>query len=128
MPEIDPVPQRPRSGVTFPLAVILSVHHNKMLVTFTEFRDLLDYVTGVQVALWEIPRARAQVAAHLARQYVWLRHIDLPPGFRADSGNANRYVKGVAKAVGCDLELEVRPMRKGMYQPLPGSQMLRGPR
>lgn len=127
MQEIDPLPERTRSHLTrtFPLAAVLSVYHNKMLVSFQEFRELLNYSTGVQVALWEIPRARTQVAEHLSRQFVWLKHAELPPGFRVDSGNANRYVKQVAKTIGGATELEVKAMRKGAYKPITGTQALK---
>lgn len=100
----------------FPLAVVLSAYHNKLMVPFGELRGFLNYMTGHQVALWEIPRARALVVAHLAKQFPWLDDLSPPPGFKTDAGNAGRFIRHVAKNVG-SFQLDVAPLAKTAFKP-----------
>lgn len=100
----------------FPVAVVLSAYHNRLLVSFPELRDLLDYMTGHKVALWEVPLARALAAAHLAKQYPWLEKIEPPPGFKNDAVNTNRFVKSVVKTIHAE-QLRVYPLPAGAFKP-----------
>jgi hypothetical protein len=106
----------------FPLATVLSAYHNRLLVSFGELRGLLDWCTGCEVPLWEIPRARALVAEHLAKQYPWLAHIQPPEGFKNDAMGTGRFVKQVVGMTGLD-RLEVYALPRGSYKTLPYSHV-----
>lgn len=100
----------------FPVSVILSVYHNRLLCPFDEMRGLLDFMTRHDVALWEIPRARALSAKHLSSQYPWLKKYEPPQGFRNDAMHSRRFVKGGEKLAGC-AQLMVLPMGPGEFVP-----------
>ena len=93
------MPNNPR---VFSVAVVLSAYHNRLLVPFDELRALLNYMTGQDVALWEIPLARSLCAAHLLKQYPWLAELEPPPGFKNDAVHTGRFVKSVVKTIGSD--------------------------
>lgn len=98
----------------FPIATILTVYHNKMMSTFDEMRELLDYMTGHRVALWEIPRARVLCRDALEKQFYWLPQMPMPIETRKDTSPT--FVRKVKRAVGED-DLEVRPLRKNAFTP-----------
>lgn len=104
---------------TFHLSVVLSAYHNKLLCTFAELRSFLNYMTGHQVALWDIPKARALVAKSLARQHPWLPAIEPPPGFKVDGGNAGRFIRQVAKHTDT-YTVPVKPLGRNAFQPTTG--------
>lgn len=101
---------------SFPISVILSVYHNRLLCSFNEMRGLLDFMTRHDVALWEIPRARALSAKHLGKQYPWLKKYDPPAGFKNDAMHSGRFVRGGEKIAGTK-ELSVLPMGPGEFVP-----------
>lgn len=104
----------------YPLAVVLSAYHNKLIMcTFTELREFLEYMTRHDVALWDVPAARTAAARSLARQFPWLKTIDLPPGFKADSGNCGRFVRHVAGRIGT-FQLDVAHLRSDAFRPQTG--------
>lgn len=105
-----------KKSEVFRAAVVLSVYHNRLLCHFGELRGLLDFVTGHEVALWEIPRARALTAEHLRRQYPWLARIEPPPGFKTDAVNVNRFVNSVIREVGAE-QFKVYPLPRGTFVP-----------
>lgn len=83
----------------FGISVILSVVKNRMLCPFTEYRALLDHLTGVTVPLWDVARARTVCAAWLTKTFPELAAIANPPE-KTDSGNANKYVQVCKKELG----------------------------
>ena len=107
------MPAEPRF---FPVAVVLSAYHNRLLVSFGELRDFLDYMTGHDVALWEIPLARSLAAAHLLKQYPWLAELEPPPGFKNDAVHTGRFVKSVIKMIGKDTVV-VYSLPAGKFKP-----------
>lgn len=103
----------------YPLAVVLSAYHNKLMCTIGELREFLNYMTRHDIALWEIPAARTMTARSLARQFPWLKDIPLPPGFKTDSGNCGRFVRHVAARIGT-FTLDVAHLRSDAYRPQTG--------
>ena len=121
MPGIHPLPQRERGRVTevtrvFPVSVILSVYHNRLMCSFGEMREFLNFMTRHDVALWEIPRARALSAQHLSRQYPWLKKYEPPAGFKNDAMHSGRFVRGGEK-LAKSKELSVLSMGPGEFVP-----------
>ncbi len=100
----------------FPMATILSVYHNRLMCSFDELRELLDFMTHHKVALWEIPRARALAAHHLGTQYPWLKKYAPPAGFKNDAMHSGRFVRGGEKLAKAK-ELSVLPMGPGEFVP-----------
>lgn len=113
MSVVSPLPE------SFPVAVVLSAYHNRLLIPFPQLRAFLDYMCGQKVFIWEIPRARSMAARHLERQYPWLATINPPQGFKNDAVNTNRFVRSVTKAIKAD-ELTVYPLPKGDFIPISG--------
>jgi hypothetical protein len=99
----------------FPLAVVLHVYHNKPFSSIKEMRELLNYMTGTDVPLWEVPRARVICAKYLERHFPWLPEIDMAAEFRSDQ--ANKFVRKVATDLGRNT-VAVPPIRKGVFVPL----------
>lgn len=100
----------------FPLAVVLSTYHNKLMCPFAEFRKFLNYMAGTDVAMWEIPRARSLAAGYLVTQFPWLPKVAPPPGFKFDANNTTKFVRKVAEQIGA-FTLDVKPMIKGRFLP-----------
>jgi len=100
---------------SFPVGVIISAYHNRLLVPFNEYRDFLDYMTGTELYLYDVASARISVLTALKRQLPQLAKVSRPPE-KTDSGNATRYVRKVAKELGTD-ELELTPLRRGGFVP-----------
>lgn len=80
------------------LSVALSVIHNRLVCSFDNYRDFLNFVVGRKIPLWDVERAREAVATSLKKKYPEL--VNYPPPEKTDSGNANKYVKSVAEKVG----------------------------
>lgn len=99
---------------SFPVGVVLSAYHDRLLVPFKDYRRFLDYMTGAELYLHDVAGARRATAASLERQLPSLAQTSHPPE-KTDSGNATRYVKKVAKELGCE-ELRVNPLRKGAFK------------
>lgn len=99
----------------FPLAVVLHVYHNKPYSSIKEMRELLNYMTGTDVPLWEVPRARVMCARYLERHFPWITRRTPPVEFRSDQ--ANKFVKQVATDLG-KTTVAVPPIRKGLFVPL----------
>lgn len=83
----------------FPAAVVVSVVQNRLLCSFSDYREFLDYMTGGEVRLYDVARARVRVADFLRASMPRLRHLPALPE-KTDSGNANRYVKTCHRFVG----------------------------
>ena len=98
----------PEADRYFSVACILSIYHNRLLVSFPELRELLDYMTGAEVPLWQIPEARALCMVALERQYPGLTRIEPPPGFKNDAMHAGRFIKAATKQLGGQDRLLVR--------------------
>jgi hypothetical protein len=81
------------------LNVIVSVVQNRLLCSFEDYRALLDFQCGHRVDLWDVPRARAAVAARLLKEFPELASIPRPPD-KTDSGNANKHIRACAKTLG----------------------------
>jgi hypothetical protein len=107
---------------TFPLSVVLTAYHNRMMATFPELRELLNYMTGQDVPLWDIPRARVMCRDALQRKYTWLAKMEPGPETRKDT--ASRFVRTVARKIGYS-ELEVPKLKRGAYRPLTAVKALR---
>lgn len=86
----------------FPTAVIVSVCQNRLVCPFDQYRDFLNFVTGANVPLWDIERARAATAKYLGQSFKVLRKVPAPPD-KTDSGNAGKYVRACSKATGTDV-------------------------
>lgn len=94
---------------TFPVAVVLSAYHNRLLVSFGELRGLLNYMTGTKVGLWEVPKARAACVNQLGKQFPWLEEITPPEGFKNDAMHTGKFVRSVCKQINTDT-LKVAPL------------------
>ena len=97
---------------TFELAVILTAVHDRHVCDFNSYRTFLSWMVGDIVWLWDIGAARRVVAAHLVEAYPQL--ADHPPPEKTDSGNANRYVKSVAKKINAE-QLMVMRLPEGAF-------------
>ena len=81
----------------FPANVVVSVVQNRLLCPMDDYRDLINYMTGHQVPLWDLTRAREVCMKRLVSTFPILK--DLPPTWeKTDSGNANKYVRACVKA------------------------------
>jgi len=96
----------------FPTAVVLAAYHNKPCAPFKEMRELLDYMTGLDIALWEIPRARAACAKSLERSFPWLPEMPPPLEFKPDQ--SGKYVRSITALKGDTLG--VPPLKKNTYK------------
>lgn len=103
----------------YDLSVVLSAYHNRMMCSFSELRELLNYMTGHDVALWEIPRARLLAARSLARQHPWLGQIKVPIEMKIDSGHSGQFVRHVARTLGTRIII-VKPLSSSAFQPTSG--------
>ena len=83
----------------FPLSVVISVCHNRLVCSFDDYREFLDFMTGVNVPLWDVERARVATANRLRTLFSDLSKAPEPPE-KTDSGNAGKYVRECVKAVG----------------------------
>ncbi len=91
---------------TYPLSIIVSVCKNRLVCGFDEYRDFLNHVTGEQLPLWDVERARAATAKYLLATHKPLTKLPNPPD-KTDSGNAGKYVRECAKVVGVT-ELDIK--------------------
>ena len=107
----------------FPIATVLAVYNNKPTVRFNEMCDLINYMTGHDVPLWEIPRARAMCATALARQFPWLEKHPIPMEFKPES--ANKFVRAIIAKVQIE-EVAVPKLKRGAYRPLSYQQHRQG--
>lgn len=98
----------------FPMAVVISAYSNRLLCPFDQYRDFLNYMTGTNMYLHDVGRARRAVADELAKQVPELKKTDPPPE-KTDSGNANKYVRACSKKAGFEY-VELSPMRKGAFK------------
>jgi hypothetical protein len=101
---------------TFPIATALSICHNRLLLDFPTYRFHLTYLVGREgnpLSLWEVAEARRKVADHILKSHPSL--ADFPPPDKTDSGNAGKYVRGVAKRLGME-ELELAPCRTKLVE------------
>lgn len=103
----------------YDLSVVLSAYHNRLMCPIGELRDLLNYMTGHDVALWEIPRARTLAARSLARQHPWLGQIKVPIEMKIDSGHSGQFVRHVAKKLGSRVVI-VKPLSSSAFHPTTG--------
>lgn len=102
---------------TFHLSSILTVCHNIMMSSFPEMREVLDYMTGHSIPIWEIPRARAMCAESIKDQYPLLGYVELPPEFKRDG--CSKFVRQIIKLMDSD-ELALTPLAG--YEPLPTAE------
>lgn len=98
----------------FPMAVVISAYRNRLLCPFDEYRAFLNYMTGHNLYLHDVGRARRAVAVELAKQVPELERTEQPPE-KTDSGNANKYVRACSKRAGFEY-VELHPMRKGAFK------------
>ena len=80
----------------FDMSVVASVVQNRLLCPFGEYRRLLSYMTGTDLPLWEISRAREECAAKLLKLFPILKQLPQLPE-KTDSGNANKYIRSCVK-------------------------------
>lgn len=83
----------------FPLAVVVSVVQDRLLCPFAEYRELLSFMVGRDLYLWEVATARRTCAERLVRTFPELATIPNVPE-KTDSGNANKHVRACSKALG----------------------------
>lgn len=83
----------------FPMNAIVSVIKNRLLCPFNDYRTLLNHMTGRQLGLWDVTRAREVCTAKLIRMHPELGELPNPPE-KTDSGNANKYIRQCVKANG----------------------------
>lgn len=106
----------------FPLGVVLTAIHDRHVTDFDEYRDFLEYMTGTDVALWNVGPARRAIVDTLRRQHPKL-FAHRPPE-KTDSGNSSRYIKDVAKKIGTDMVV-VNRLRRGTFDAVSLSEALR---
>lgn len=97
----------------FRLAAVLSVYHNKLMCGFDETRELMDYMTGEHVYIWDIPVAGKLCRKSLAQQYPWLKKQKLDPNGKPDT--YPKFVRGVAKEFGAETML-VECLKPGAFK------------
>lgn len=104
----------------FPLPVVVTAYTGVQVCTFEDLRTFLNYMTGHDLFIREIPRARKAVAFMLAQQYPFLRRISLPSAVepRGKGGQTPAWMREISKQAGAK-ELDVD--RLPAYQPHPVS-------
>ncbi|AYB70702.1 hypothetical protein SEA_VASUNZINGA_70 [Mycobacterium phage VasuNzinga] len=100
----------------FDIAVVLSVYYDILLCAFEDYRELLNYMTGHDVAIWEIPRARRLCADALEIQYPILTLPLMPEGFKNDHMHSGKFIRKATKDFGAPL-LPVDPIDPGKFVP-----------
>lgn len=97
------------------MAVIASVYHDRLVCPFDQYRDFLNYMTGHDLYLYDLPRARRIVADVLDNRIPGLKKTTPPPE-KTDSGNANKYVRDVCKELSADT-WTLGPLKAGAFTP-----------
>ena len=100
--------ERAVSTQTFPLAPVLSAYQNRLLCNLDEYRQFLDYMAGTSIPLWDVATVRREVVETLREQLPELAKVSRVPD-KTDNGTAIRYVRVVARELGCT-EVALQPM------------------
>lgn len=105
-----------------PLGPVLATIHDRLVCPFDDYREFLNHVTGTDVPLWDVARARREASDHIRKQYPLL--MEHKPPEKTDNGTASRYVRAVAAKVGYE-QMTVRPLAKGKFKARTGSEALK---
>lgn len=105
----------------FKLNAVLAVYHDKLMCSFEEQRELIDFMAGEKVYLWDIPPALKLCKASLDKQYSWLKKHQLEPNSKPDA--YPKFVREVIKQSGVD-SVNVKPLKKGIFKARPGTETL----
>lgn len=88
------------------------------MCSFDEQRELLDFMAGERVYLWDIPPAMKLCRKSLDTQYPWLKQYKLDPNGKPDS--YPKFVRGIVKDFGADT-MTVQALKTGTFKARPGS-------
>ena len=88
------------------------------MCSFEEQRDLLDFMAGERVYLWDIPVAMKLCRKSLNQQYPWLKQHQLDPNGKPDG--YPKFVRAVAKDFGAD-NMNIQALKKGAFKARPGT-------
>lgn len=101
----------------FPISVAISVYANRMYCGFPEYRDLLNHMTGADVRLREIPRARKLAADAIAAQHPWIATVRLPDTDNEKKPKSAKWLRAIETRLGADT-LNIDPLPEGAFVPL----------
>lgn len=96
---------------------MLSVYHNRLMGSFDDVRDFLDYMTGQRVPIWDIPAAMRLVRASLDQQCEWLHRFAVDPEAKPDS--FPKFIRQMAAVNGGDT-MTITPLKPTAFKPTTG--------
>ena len=120
-PGNPPGNQETSVGRRFRLAAVLSVYHNKLMCSFDETRDFMDYMAGERVYIWDIPVAMKICRKSLNRQYPWMKEYALEQNAKADS--YPKFVRQIVNDSGSET-ICVQALNPGEFKSRPGSETI----
>lgn len=113
--------QKTSIGKKFRLAAALAVYHDKLMCSFDEQRELLDYMTGQRVYLWDIPVAIKLCRKSIDQQYPWMKKYKLDPNGKPDA--YPKFIRLIAKDFGSD-QLGIQPLKRGAFKARSGLETI----
>ena len=105
--------QAPELVRDFRVVAVLSIYHNKLMCGFDETRELMDFMAGERVYLWDIPVVMKLCRPALEKKYPWIKNHNFDASAKADS--FPRFVRKVIAEVGTET-LSVTPLKAGKYK------------